>query len=251
MNEKEKSIISNIPNRENDERLLSAKSAQDLLAYKEMRLKYVCALKEVKTKFEVLNTEFRVSNSRNPISSIKARIKTTSGIIEKLRRKGLDITVANMEQHIRDIAGIRIICSYIDDIYLLANALKSQNDITLIEEKDYIKNPKPNGYRSLHLIVSIPVFFSDKTENIYVEIQIRTIAMDFWASLEHQMKYKQSVSNAEEINARLSKCAAVICQTDEEMLEIRKEIESADKDLSEEQLLRRKMKNIDAPFEEW
>ncbi len=253
MNNKEQNAILSIPHSDNGnaKQLLSAEAAEYILAYRELRLKYVCALKEIKTKFEVLNTEFRVSNARNPISSITARIKTTSGIIDKLHRKNLDVSIANMEKNIQDIAGIRVICSYIDDIYLLANALKNQADITVITEKDYIKNPKPNGYRSLHLIVSVPVFFSDKTENICVEIQIRTIAMDFWASLEHQMKYKQSIPNAEAINARLAKCAEVICKTDEEMLDIRKTIEATDQNTSEEELLKRKMKNIDAPFEEW
>ena len=159
--------------------------------YKELRMMYACAIKEVQTKFEVLETEFKVRYQRNPISSIQTRLKSSSSIIEKMIRKGIPFSIENLEEQIHDLAGIRVICSYVDDIYALAQALTGQDDITLIEEKDYIKYPKPNGYRSLHLIVSVPVFFSQQKRQIKVEVQIRTIAMDFWASLEHQMKYKR------------------------------------------------------------
>ena len=134
--------------------------------YKELRMMYACAIKEVQTKFEVLETEFKVRYQRNPISSIQTRLKSSSSIIEKMIRKGVPFSMENLEEQIQDLAGIRVICSYVDDIYALANALTSQDDITLLEEKDYIRNPKPNGYRSLHLIVSVPVFFSQQKRQI-------------------------------------------------------------------------------------
>lgn len=198
---------------------------ESMVDYKELIMMYTCALKEVKTKFEVLNTEFNVRYSRNPINFINTRIKRTSSILEKLGRKGLEFNIDNIENSINDIAGIRVICSYEDDIYFLADALTSQDDIKLVQIKDYIKNPKENGYRSLHLIVSVPVFFSKQTREMKVEVQIRTIAMDFWASLEHQLKYKKDVENEEEIVKQLKVCADTIHSTDEKMLAVRKMIE--------------------------
>lgn len=218
-----------------------------LLGYKETRMRYVCAMKEIRTKFEVLSTEFGVRYDRNPIAGISTRLKSTTGIIEKMHRRGLDVTLSNMEQYIQDIAGVRVICSYIDDIYLLADALKQQKDITLLCEKDYIQNPKPNGYRSLHLIVSVPVFFADKTMDMTVEVQIRTIAMDFWASLEHELKYKQSIQNSDEIAARLQTCAEVIAATDLEMQNLRKEIEE-NTVVSEEEKFLKRIKSIETPL---
>ena len=143
--------------------------------YKELRMMYACAIKEVQTKFEVLETEFKVRYQRNPISSIQTRLKSSSSIIEKMIRKGIPFSMENLEEQIQDLAGIRVICSYVDDIYALAQALTSQDDITLLEEKDYIRNPKPNGYRSLHLIVSVPVFFSQQKRQIKVEVQILSL----------------------------------------------------------------------------
>ena len=192
--------------------------------YKELRMMYACAIKEVQTKFEVLETEFKVRYQRNPISSIQTRLKSSSSIIEKMIRKGIPFSMENLEAQIHDLAGIRVICSYVDDIYALADALTSQDDITLVEKKDYIKHPKPNGYRSLHLIVSVPVFFSRQKRQIKVEVQIRTIAMDFWASLEHQLRYKSDQETTQKLRQRLQKCAEISASLDEEMQSIYREI---------------------------
>ena len=213
------------------------KAAQALMQYRTLRMRYSCALKEIRTKFEVLSTEFGSYYDRNPIVSVTTRLKSTPGIIEKMQRKGITPSFENMKNEINDIAGVRVICSYIDDIYLLAELFRRQHDITLIEEKDYIKNPKPNGYRSLHLIVSVPVFFAEHTAQMKVEVQIRTIAMDFWASLEHEIKYKKNLKNPEMFTERLRSCAETIAQTDAEMQNIRSLMEemteSDGEDLSE------------------
>lgn len=216
--------------------------------YKELRMMYACAIKEVQTKFEVLETEFKVRYQRNPISSIQTRLKSSSSIIEKMIRKGIPFSMENLEQQIQDLAGIRVICSYVDDIYALANALTSQDDITLIEEKDYIRNPKPNGYRSLHLIVSVPVFFSQQKRQIKVEVQIRTIAMDFWASLEHQMKYKREIPDQQHIVAQLKSCAEDIARVDREMMDIRRRLEESVDEPTEDDLLIARLKKLDTPI---
>ena len=216
--------------------------------YKELRMMYACAIKEVQTKFEVLETEFKVRYQRNPISSIQTRLKSSSSIIEKMIRKGVPFSMENLEQQIQDLAGIRVICSYVDDIYALAQALTSQDDITLVEEKDYIKNPKPNGYRSLHLIVSVPVFFSQQKRQIKVEVQIRTIAMDFWASLEHQMKYKREIPDQQHIVAQLKNCAEDIARIDQEMMAIRLRLEDSVDEPSEDDLLIARLKKLDTPI---
>lgn len=205
-------------------------SAENLLRYKELRMRYSCAVKEIRTKFEVLSTEFGTYYDRNPIVSIETRLKTTAGIIEKMKRRGIEPSLTNMEKEINDIAGVRVVCSYIDDIYLLAELLKRQRDVTLLAEKDYIKNPKPNGYRSLHLIVSVPVFFAEQTADMKVELQIRTIAMDFWASLEHEIKYKKNLKNHEMFTERLRQCAETIAGTDREMQNIRALMEEMTQD---------------------
>ncbi len=193
---------------------------------------YGCALREVETKLQVLNDEFKLNYDRNPIESIKSRIKTPRSIIEKLDRKGIssDMLMAEeytevIERELFDIAGIRVICSFPDDIYKIADQLISQDDITLIRTKDYIVSPKPNGYRSLHLIVEIPVFFASGKRNMKVEVQLRTMAMDFWASLDHKLRYKKDISNHEDIAAELKKCAEIINATDYHMQQIRKMIE--------------------------
>lgn len=219
-----------------------------MVEYKELMMMYTCAIKEVKTKFDVLNTEFNVRYRRNPIEFISTRLKRTTSISEKLVRKGLAVTPENIENYLSDVAGVRVICAYIDDIYSIAEALIKQDDITLIEKKDYIASPKPNGYRSLHLIVSVPVFFAEEKRDMRVEVQIRTIAMDFWASLEHQLKYKQAVENEQEIVDRLRDCAEVIAGTDREMLSIRSEIEMAADIPSEDDILFEKIKNFDVPI---
>lgn len=189
---------------------------------------YSCAIREVRTKLEVLNDELSIRHKRNPIKHITSRIKRPLSIIQKLKRYEAPFTVEAVEKNLNDVAGIRVICSFIDDIYAVADMLLKQDDITLIRKKDYIQKPKPNGYRSLHLIVEIPVFFSEQKKNMRVEVQIRTIAMDFWASLDHQLKYKQDVANPEAISAELKECADVIAQTDARMLAIKDKIYSND-----------------------
>lgn len=213
--------------------------------YKEMRMEYACALKEIRTKFDVLNTEFNVRESRNPIASITTRLKSTESIAKKLIGRNLPLTLDSMEKNIFDIAGVRVVCSYIDDIYQIADAFLRQDDIRLIARKDYIKEPKPNGYRSLHLIVSVPVFFAEKRKEVNAEVQIRTIAMDFWASLEHQMKYKRSIPDQQEISEGLRGCADVIARTDREMLALRRRIEAAEDLPSEDDELFDRLKKLD------
>lgn len=175
---------------------------------------YASASREIQTKLENLNDEFKLTKNRNPIHIIKTRIKTPKSIMAKLRRRGLDLPVESARQNLTDIAGIRVICPYIDDIYLISDMLTFQDDIILLRTNDYIKSPKPNGYRSLHLIVSVPVFLSDRKEPVKAEVQIRTIAMDFWASLEHDIAYKLPESKSETIKEELKNCADVISNTD-------------------------------------
>ncbi|WP_303620578.1 GTP pyrophosphokinase family protein, partial [Hungatella hathewayi] len=158
--------------------------------FQEAMMMYTCAIREIKTKLEVLNDELSVRNSRNPIEMVKSRVKKPLSIVEKLQRRGLPITMESMMENLDDVAGIRVICSFLDDIYAVADMLTRQDDVHIIAIKDYIRHPKDNGYRSYHMIVEIPVFFSDRKKWMRVEVQIRTIAMDFWASLDHQLKYK-------------------------------------------------------------
>ncbi len=216
-----------------------------VVKYQEMLLGYTCAMKEVQTKFDVLNTEFNVRNQRNPISSVSTRLKSMASITEKLNRRGLPVTLESMEKNLNDVAGVRVICSYQDDIYRIANALLGQDDVKLLEKKDYIENPKPNGYRSLHLIITVPVFFAQKRRRVKVEVQIRTIAMDFWASLEHHLKYKQEVPNQEAIADELKNIADVIHDTDLRMLKLRQRIEQAADTPTEEKLLLERFSRVD------
>jgi putative GTP pyrophosphokinase len=198
----------------------------ELDEFRELMMQYECAMLEVRTKLEVLNSELSLQNSRNPFESIKARLKQPDSIFEKLERNGIELSVANIEHHLNDIAGIRVICSFPDDIYMLAKCLTDQDDITLIERKDYIKNPKENGYRSLHLIIEVPIFLTDRKKQMRVEVQMRTIAMDFWASLEHKLKYKKHIKNADSISNELYYCAELITQLDGRMQQIRQKIEN-------------------------
>jgi len=158
--------------------------------YETLMTYYRCAIMEIETKFRVLDQEFSLQYDRNPIESIKSRIKSRDSLIRKVRDRGIPLELSAIEENIGDIAGVRVICSFPEDIYMLADCLLSQSDITLIEKKDYIANPKPNGYRSLHLIVEVPIFLQNETRSMKVEVQLRTIAMDFWASLEHKLRYK-------------------------------------------------------------
>lgn len=178
---------------------------------------YLSATREIATKLDNLNDEFKYTKDRNPIHQIKTRIKSPKSILEKLKRRGHELSVESARKNLTDIAGVRVICSYIDDIYLIADLLTSQDDIEVIRRTDYIKNPKPNGYRSLHLIVTVPVFLSKRSERVNVEIQIRTIAMDFWASLEHDLVYKLSGNKTESVLKELKGCADVIAETDRKM----------------------------------
>lgn len=216
-----------------------------IVDYKELMMMYTCAMKEIRTKFEVLNTEFNVRYRRNPINAITTRLKRTSSITEKLGRQEQPFSIESIEENINDVAGVRVICSYIDDIYTIAEALLKQDDIILVTRKDYIANPKPNGYRSLHLIVKVPVFFAAQKKEMKVEVQIRTIAMDFWASLEHQLKYKQDISNQQTIISQLKACADVISTTDKKMLDIRHQIEATEDKPTEEEILLEKISKLD------
>ena len=195
-------------------------------AFMELMMQYRCALMEVETKLNVLNAEFTMKNNRNPFESIKSRIKTPKSILEKLRRKGFEISVKGIEENLADVAGIRVICSFPDDIYATAKMLTDQDDIRVIQVKDYIINPKPNGYRSLHLILEVPIFLSNEKKNMKVEVQFRTIAMDFWASLEHKLKYKKNIENAEEISKELQRCAEASSKLDLRMQALRDRIEA-------------------------
>ena len=185
---------------------------------------YKCAMMEVETKFNVLNQEFSVQYDRNPIESIRSRIKEPPSILDKLLRNKLPMTIESMEENLSDVAGVRVICSFIEDIYMLAGCLLKQDDVTLIRYKDYIKNPKENGYRSLHLIVQVPIFLAHKKKLMKVEIQLRTIAMDFWASLEHKLKYKKNRPDSELLTQELKECADMSAQLDERMEQIRKSV---------------------------
>lgn len=183
---------------------------------------YKCAMMEVETKFNVLNEEYSLEFDRNPISSIKTRLKRPPSIKEKLDRHGLPPTLSAIEENVNDIAGVRVICSFWEDVYSLAESLLKQDDITLIAKKDYIAHPKPNGYRSLHLIVATPIFLAHEKRMMKVEIQLRTIAMDCWASLEHKLRYKKDTEFTEEMAAELYECARLSADLDKRMDELRK-----------------------------
>jgi putative GTP pyrophosphokinase len=172
---------------------------------------------EIETKFNVLNEEFSLALDRNPINSIKTRLKSFESIKEKLQRKGLPLKVNSIEENLNDVAGVRVVCSFPEDVYTLAEALLKQDDIVLIEKKDYIANPKENGYRSLHLIVSVPIFLAKEKRYMRVEIQLRTIAMDVWASLEHQIRYKKENEFTTQMAMELKKCAQLSAELDSRM----------------------------------
>ena len=178
---------------------------------------YRCAMMEVVTKFNVLNEEFSLQFDRNPITGIKSRLKTLPSIREKLERRGFPFSVESIEENLNDVAGVRVICSFPEDVQILADALMKQDDIILIERKDYIRNPKPNGYRSLHMIVSVPIFLAHEKRYMRVEIQLRTLAMDFWATLEHQLRYKKDFHFTEEMTRELTACAEMSAELDERM----------------------------------
>ncbi len=190
--------------------------------YAKLMAYYRCAIMEVETKFKVLNEEFSLRFDRNPIENVKSRLKRPISIRNKLKKYGYPLTMQNIEEQLHDVAGIRVICSFPSDVYTIAEAFLSQDDVTLIRMKDYIKNPKPSGYRSLHLIIEIPIFLAREKRMMKVEIQLRTIAMDCWASLEHQIHYKKDFNFTEEMASELALCADLSAELDEKMEALRK-----------------------------
>lgn len=186
---------------------------------------YRCAIMEIETKLRVLDAEFSLQYDRNPFEHIESRLKNPVSIVEKMHRRNIPITVRDMERELYDIAGIRVVCSFIEDIYKLADLLVEQDDVLLVQKKDYIVSPKPNGYRSLHMIVDIPIFLSEGKKHMKVEVQFRTIAMDFWASVEHKLKYKKQLKNQDEVIDRLQKCASILSSLDDEMESLRLQID--------------------------
>lgn len=204
---------------------LKFEKENDIKSWEEVVLIYNSALKEVGTKLEILNDEFQHVHQYNPIEHIKSRIKTPQSIVKKLKKNNYESTIANMVEHVNDIAGIRVICSFISDIYRIAEMLIKQNDIRVISVKDYIQNPKPSGYKSYHLLITIPIFLSDRIVDTKVEIQIRTVAMDFWASLEHKIHYKFEGNVPEHIKNELVECATMVSDLDSKMLALNKEVQ--------------------------
>lgn len=196
----------------------------DIDSWNEVTLVYSAALRQVQTKIEILNEEFQHVHQYNPIEHIKSRIKSPESIVKKLRRHGYESTIENMVNHCNDIAGIRIICSFTSDLYQIVDMLKKQKDLEIVAIKDYITYPKASGYKSYHLIVSIPVYLSDRIVNTRVEIQVRTVAMDFWASLEHKIHYKFEGDAPEHIKNELVECARMVSDLDARMLHLNEEI---------------------------
>lgn len=193
-------------------------------SWQEVTLVYHAALRQIETKMEILNDEFQHVHQYNPIEHIKARIKTPESIVKKLKRNGYESTIENMVKYVNDIAGIRIICSFTSDIYRIADMISEQRDIKVIGVKDYITYPKASGYKSYHMIVTVPVYLSDRTVDTKVEIQIRTVAMDFWASLEHKIHYKFEGDAPEHIKTELVECAKMVSDLDARMLSLNEEI---------------------------
>lgn len=193
-------------------------------SWQEVTLVYSAALKQINTKLEILSDEFQHVHRYNPIEHIKSRMKTSESIVKKLKRYGYESTIENMVKYINDIAGIRVICSFTSDIYRIADMIGNQNDIKVISVKDYIKHPKASGYKSYHMLVTVPVFLSDRIVEVKVEIQIRTVAMDFWASLEHKINYKFEGNAPQHIKTELVECARMVSDLDARMLSLNEEI---------------------------
>lgn len=200
-----------------------------IMDFQTLMAQYRCAIMEIETKFKVLNEQFSLAHDRNPIETIKTRLKSPESIVEKLRRKDLDFSAESIEENLFDVAGVRVICPFVDDIYMLSECLLRQDDIKLIRKKDYIKNPKQNGYRSLHLIVEVPIFLQNEKKPMKVEVQLRTIAMDFWASLEHQLRYKKDLPEEllESLAFELKECASISSSLDYRMEVIKNRIENS------------------------
>ena len=198
----------------------SAKKIVSQDGFEVFRHAYRAAIKEVRTKIEILSEDFAVRHDYNPIHHMERRLKIPESIVEKLERLGKEVSIESAKDNIFDIAGIRVVCNFVDDVYTLADMLISQSDVKLLTKKDYIENPKPNGYRSLHLVISVPVYLLDGCEEVPVEIQIRTVAMDFWASLEHQLRYKKTKDIPKSIDIELKACAEVSAKLDVRMQKI-------------------------------
>lgn len=213
---------------------------ENMLPERELMSRYRCAMMEIETKFRVLDEEFSLQYDRNPIETIKSRLKSSDSLEKKMKSKKLPFTTESIEENIKDVAGVRVICSFPEDIYSLADCLLRQDDITLIEKKDYIKNPKGNGYRSLHLIVEVPIFLQNEKRAMKVEVQLRTIAMDFWASLEHKLRYKKDLDEEmlKELSKELYECARISANLDQRMEEIRNRIAEAVSNREEKKITR-------------
>lgn len=207
---------------------LKVERDSDIESWMEVTLVYNSALKQISTKLEILNDEFQHVHRYNPIEHIKSRIKTSESIVKKLRRHGYESTIQNMVQYVNDIAGIRVICSFTSDIYRIADMIRNQSDIKVISIKDYIVNPKPSGYKSYHMLVTVPVYLSDRIIDAKVEIQIRTVAMDFWASLEHKIHYKFEGNAPAHIKNELIDCARMVAELDAKMLSLNEEVRNID-----------------------
>lgn len=206
-------------------RLLENSSTRDnLREYAVQMQRYNAGIKEITTKLEILDTEFSTRYEYNPIHHVESRLKSPHSILEKLQRKGLPVSLNAIRKNIFDVAGVRVICNYIDDVYRIEELLTGQSDVRIISRRDYIKQPKENGYRSLHLVVEVPIFLAEGSVNVTVEVQIRTIAMDFWASLEHKLRYKNDLEVSEELRRRLQICAEAIAEVDVEMQAINQEL---------------------------
>lgn len=212
---------------------------EDIDSWKSMIFLYKSAIKEVRTKLEILNDEFQNVHQYNPIEYIKSRVKSPESIVKKLKRNGYESTIQNMVEHVNDIAGIRIVCSFTSDIYKMAEMIGKQNDLTVISVKDYIKHPKESGYKSYHMLLTVPIFLSDKVVNTKVEIQIRTMAMDFWASLEHKIFYKFEGDAPDYISRELRECSEIVSVLDDKMLSLNQAITLAK--IRQEQELEQKL----------
>ena len=217
--------------KENNDRIpvhiddLSEETQVQYREFSKLMAYYRCAMMEVETKLNVLNQEFSLRYDRNPISSIRTRLKSPLSIRGKLERRGLEVSVESIEEHLNDVAGVRVVCSFPEDVRTLAKALLKQDDVILLEKKDYILNPKKNGYRSLHLIVAVPIFLAHEKRTMRVEIQLRTIAMDFWASLEHQLRYKKDVDFTDDMAKELKFCADLSAELDRRMDALREQVQ--------------------------
>lgn len=232
---------------------LAIRNYEDVDSWKTVMFLYTSALKEVSTKLEILNDEFQHVHRYNPIEHIKTRIKSPESIVKKLKRNGKETSIENMVKYVNDIAGVRLICSFTSDIYKLAEMIGNQSDLKVLSIKDYIKNPKPSGYKSYHMIVSVPIFLSDSVVDTKIEIQIRTIAMDFWASLEHKIYYKYEGNAPEYISRDLRECADMVATLDEKMLQLNEAILSSLEDKEMQMLERQERhtqgKSLDVPDE--